>query len=104
MPPIHKPLKNDGPICRVCGCSQHNACLIEHGPMESRTTCSWAETRGADKGPLCTACAGTVDDALEVIGRVNRLLKQKNPMHARSVGAAFIGRCEKRKKEVDAAG
>jgi len=29
MPPINPPLKNDGPACRVCGCTEHNACLTD---------------------------------------------------------------------------
>lgn len=34
-----------GPVCRSCGCSEHDACLTEAAP------CAWAEPG------LCTACA-----------------------------------------------
>lgn len=64
MPPVNPPLKNDGPACRVCGCTEHNACrhvIVWEGPL----TCSWVETTGADSGALCSACAGTDNDLAE---------------------------------------
>lgn len=42
-PPVPSRL---GPVCRVCGCSEHDACFGPDGP------CAWAED------DLCTACAG----------------------------------------------
>lgn len=105
MPPFHPPLKNDGPACRVCGCTEHNACLIDDaGCFDLGMTCSWARTTGTDSGPLCSACAGTVDDALNVIRRTNRLLDAGNIPAARQIARAFILRAEARKKALASPG
>ncbi len=37
---------HDGPSCRVCGCTEDNACVVDGKP------CWWAEP------DLCSACAG----------------------------------------------
>lgn len=109
MPPIHKPLKNDGPACRVCGCTEHNACLVDdHGHVDMGLTCSWVKTSGADAGPLCSACAGTADDLVEAIKR-GRKAFMSNPLvggglqDERAIVNAALSRYRKRKKEVDAA-
>lgn len=38
------------PTCRVCGCTEFNACMTILGP------CGWAEKPGKDNLGLCTAC------------------------------------------------
>ncbi len=52
------------PACRVCGCTEFNACA---------DGCSWVKV---EKGspPLCSACDGTAADMAEVLKRVDRLL------------------------------
>lgn len=96
MPPLHPPLKNDGPACRVCGCTEHNACLIDDaGCVDLGMTCSWVETRGADSGPLCSACAGTTADLAEVI---QRALKTGFAGSKTAVLQAGLRRYEERKK------
>src|SRR5205085_12162975 len=52
------------PACRVCGCTEHNAC--DDG-------CSWVRV-GKGEAPLCSACDGTPGDMAEVLKRVDRLL------------------------------
>ena len=75
MPPLHKLLKNDGPACRVCGCTWHNACptieivTIAGGVAEVSGACSWVRVDD-EPGNLCSACAGTDADLAEVIGRM----------------------------------
>jgi len=110
MPPIHKPLKNDGPACRVCGCTDHNACIMP--PLNAQqimVACSLVKTSGADAGPLCSACAGTADDLVEAIKR-GRKAFMSNPLvggglqDERAIVNAALSRYRKRKKEVDAAG
>ena len=78
MPPINPPLKNDGPACRVCGCTEHNACLLDDaGHVDLAMTCSWVRTTGHDAGPLCTACAGTADDLAEAMTRARKEFRAK---------------------------
>lgn len=94
MPPFDPPLRNDGPACRVCKCTEHNACVIDDRlPRVKRprswqpgmVTCSWVPTEGATE-PLCSACSGTEADAIEVLNRLQRRLK----LHG-GAGAAFDG-------------
>lgn len=67
MPPLGPLLKNDGPACRVCGCTEHNACP---------PGCSWVETSGNDVPRwLCSACSGTAADMAEVVERTLKILK-----------------------------
>lgn len=82
MPPLGKPLTNDGPACRVCGCTEHNACamlaIIQVGKRKARETtigCSWVKTE-ASTPPLCSACSGTPQDLAEAMVRGRRMLKQ----------------------------
>lgn len=99
MPPIGPLLKNDGPACRVCSCTEHNACVLQ-GDASAATakgaripatrmprllTCSWVITEGATE-PLCSACSGTELDAIEVLNRLQRFLKQHG-----EEGVAFAG-------------
>lgn len=106
MPPFRPPLKNDGPACRVCGCTEHNAC-IEEGAGFDDSTCSWVKTASVDPKPLCSACSGTAPDLAEAMGRVQKLLDKK-PADRRAMNDAWfinrhaLARYRKRKKEVDA--
>jgi hypothetical protein len=62
--PINKPLRDDGPHCRVCGCTQHRAC--EGG-------CAWVrEPSWVYKlmPPICTACSGTAEDLAYTMKRI----------------------------------
>lgn len=113
MPPVHKPLKNDGPACRVCGCTEHNACVIETAadvlPLTERIakavrmpatrmprilTCSWVETSGNDRPRwLCSACSGTDADLAETLNRIQNL-----PMTVRSIALAAIRRYKVRQE------
>lgn len=110
MPPIHKPLKNDGPACRVCGCTEHNACLVDdHGHVDMGLTCSWVKTSGADAGPLCSACAGTAEDLARSLQRVQMTLNgpgigRLKVDRAFAIAKAARIRYANRKKGVDAAG
>ncbi len=67
MPPLGPPRADDGPACRVCQCTQNNAC-IDDGTAPPRTPrlgqvgCAWAIVNDG-LGPLCTACSGTDADA-----------------------------------------
>jgi hypothetical protein len=110
MPPVHPPRKDDGHPCRVCGCTEHNACpdarIIPLTPEQKRHrsspmafACSWVETSGADEPRwLCSACFGTIEDALEVIGRIDNLIGRGDLPRARSVALAFIVRAKKRQR------
>jgi hypothetical protein len=66
MPPVHPPLKNDGPACRVCGCTEHNACpdVTKIGGRIVGIGCHWVELASADARPLCSACAAPIKRAL----------------------------------------
>lgn len=96
MPPLNPPLKNDGPACRVCGCTEHNACLVPIGLVHD-AGCSWVKTE-ARSAPLCSACSGTLDDAVEVVRRVARLMGDGYVMRARAAAKAFIERHEAKKR------
>jgi hypothetical protein len=52
------------PACRVCGCTELNAC--EDG-------CSWVAVEKRSD-PLCSACAGTVNDLTEAMKRATSAL------------------------------
>lgn len=86
-------LKNDGPACRVCGCTEHNACVTQIMPTPTQkrqrwapqlVACSWVKVEGATP-PLCSACAGTVGDLAEAMVRGRRMLKQHG-----EAGMAFV--------------
>ena len=109
MPPLYPLLKNDGPACRVCGCSEHNACMmfLPLTPKQKRERyaphpigCSWVRTEACTP-PLCSACAGTETDMVEAIGRGCRLLEQSSNagIHlAIVIGKAALARRKKRQK------
>lgn len=90
MPPTGPLLKDDGPACRVCGCTEHNACPVdtEHpdkphfpgGPFG----CSWIAVPDSPRY-LCSACAGTLQDASEVIARVLPLRRKHTALQALGV-------------------
>lgn len=77
MPPLVSPRADDGPACRVCGCTRHNACpvgyeIVAEGDniRERGVGCSWVETSGRDTPRwLCSACSGTGEDLAEVLKR-----------------------------------
>jgi hypothetical protein len=52
--------KSSEPACRVCGCTEHNAC--DEG-------CSWVRTEPGSP-PLCSACSGKPLDVAETCRRV----------------------------------
>lgn len=109
MPPVHPPLKNDGPACRVCGCTEHNACLIDRRQPQIKrprswqpgtVTCSWVRTE-ANTPPLCSACSGTDADMAEAIARGVRLLEMCSDRGidmAVTIGKAALARRKKLQK------
>ncbi|MCC8963721.1 hypothetical protein H8A95_15735 [Bradyrhizobium sp. Pear76] len=58
--------KSSKPACRVCGCTEHNAC--EEG-------CFWVRVEAHSK-PLCSACSGTPRDVVEVCRRVRSVFRK----------------------------
>lgn len=48
-------------FCRVCGCTEDNACTVSTGPGGAPCGCSWVAEDQLGKlarvGPICTACA-----------------------------------------------
>lgn len=122
MPPGGPLRTDDGPPCRVCGCTEHNACVIRSDEtftegiakavcmpsvrMPRILTCSWVETNGADDPRwLCSACAGTEADLINVIERVDKILDRPAAglalvaaLTARAVVLAARNRIERRKR------
>lgn len=111
MPPVGKPLKNDGPACRVCGCTEHNACVIHSDAtfterlakavrmpavrMPRLLTCSWVKVEGATQ-PLCSACSGTEADIVEVTERCTRMIRQHGGQCLEFVGKALAAALARR--------
>lgn len=88
MPPIDSKRTNDGPACRVCGCTQHNACP---------PTCSWVPTGELDEPrSLCSACAGMPADMLNTIGRIRDLLAHQHGKKANDRVLAITNSAELR--------
>lgn len=88
-------LKNDGPRCRVCGCTEHNACVmlavVLEGKKKNRArevtmSCSWVKVEGSTD-PLCSACSGTAEDLLEAMTRSRRMLRLHG---AHGIGFAIV--------------
>lgn len=115
MPPIGKQLKNDGPVCRVCGCSEHNACTeigdcarqryrtgrIETVHYRGPVGCHWVKVEGSTP-PLCSACSGTEADMAEAIARGCRMLQQHTTAGidmAVTIGKAALTRRKRRQAE-----
>lgn len=108
MPPLHPLLKNDGPTCRVCGCTENNACvempssyrnIIDPG-SSALFSCSWVKVEGATP-PLCSACSGTEADMAEAIARGCRMLEQHSTAGidmAVVIGKAALARRKRRGK------
>lgn len=108
MSPVHPPVKNDGPACRVCGCTENNACVdhVEYdrpgfGRKGRAIMCRWVKVE-ARSLPLCSACSGTLGDAVEVVRRVEALIliSKGATRMAKSAAGAFIERHEAFKKQV----
>lgn len=57
------------PSCRVCGCSDDNAC--DGG-------CWWVRVE-VDSPPLCSLCAGTAQDLREALARIARFYCARPP-------------------------
>jgi len=73
--PLNRPMTGDGMWCRVCGCTQQNACP---------EGCGWVQEPSYTfevMGPLCTACAGTPNDLAFIARLVAKLLEAK-PLRA----------------------
>lgn len=116
MGPVGPLRTDDGPCCRVCGCTQHNACVIASDEtfveglakavrmpavrMPRLLTCAWAETSGNDNPRwLCTACAGTEADMVDSIKRGVAELKKHTKLSidvAVAIGTAAVIRRDKR--------
>lgn len=80
--------KSSESACRVCGCTNHNAC--ENG-------CSWVVVEKSSP-PLCSACSGTVGDLAEAIRRSTRTLNAGG-LRANVIDAAYaIGRAALRRR------
>src|SRR5947199_8730109 len=59
------------PACRVCGCSEHNACDDGLGGA-----CHWIRVP-AGEAPLCSACAGQAGDLVGVLIDIKAALPKK---------------------------
>lgn len=73
------------PRCRVCGCTDDRAC--DGG-------CAWIRVE-AGSPPLCSACAGTADDAREAFRRILRLMPTR--IEIARIARAALRRCNARK-------
>lgn len=104
-------LKNDGPACRVCGCTEHNACamlaIVLTGTKrdiarETTIGCSWVKVEPGSK-QLCSACMGTAADMAEAFRRQLRIINGEGPPRRRldkafAIGQAALLRYRKVKK------
>lgn len=99
MAPLHPPRKDDGAACRVCGCTQHNACLMSVAFPPS-LTCSWAETSGNDVPRwLCSECSGTAADMAETIRRIDKTLSLPSIDRAKLAIGGMAKAAEKRYRD-----
>lgn len=97
-------LKNDGPACRVCGCTENNACAVHNYDLSPQSrwavvACSWVKVEGATP-PLCSACSGTEADMAEAITRGCRMLEQSGGLGvgmAVKIGKAALARRKRRR-------
>ena len=110
MPPMGPLRKDDGPVCRVCGCSENNACM-EFLPLTVKQKqgryaphpigCHWVKVEGATP-PLCSACSGTEADMAEAITRGCRMLTLHSTAGinmAVTIGKAALVRRKRRQQE-----
>lgn len=105
-------LKNDGPACRVCGCTEHNACTelgdcayeqsrgcrIEVVRLSGPVGCHWVKVEGSTP-PLCSACSGTEADMAEAIARGCRMLTLHSTSGIKmavAIGKAALARRKRR--------
>lgn len=84
MPPL-------GSKCRVCGCTEDNACGLG---------CYWVEVEKGSR-PLCSACAGTPRDLIEAMRRIYALMigQMPSPVGARRTLQAAIKRFNERQQQ-----
>ena len=76
--------KTSEPACRVCGCTEFNACA---------DGCCWVPVEKCSP-PLCSSCSGTVGDLAESMKRVARLLNSEG-IRERIIEVSFgIGRAD----------
>lgn len=102
--PLWPLLEDDGPACRVCSCTEHNACVeIGNVPLTVRiakavrmpvpltgVACSWVKTDVRDvPRPLCSACSGTEADMVNSIERGVAILRGLTGPHI--ANAVLIG-------------
>lgn len=88
--------KSTEPACRVCSCTEHNAC--DEG-------CAWVKVESGSP-PLCSACSGTAADLSETLKRADTLLGKfpftVDPRHTvaalRSMARAAMRRSSARMK------
>lgn len=83
--------KSVEPACRVCGCTEHNAC--DEG-------CAWVRVEVGSL-PLCSACSGTAADMVEAIKRGCDWLRQSGELAistAIRIGTAARSRRKAREK------
>lgn len=80
--------KSSDPACRVCGCTEHNAC--DEG-------CSWARVAKGE-APLCSACSGGAGDMTEAVKRGVKLLDGPGLPRRKIDYAVAIGRAAVRRR------
>lgn len=83
----YRTLPSAEPACRVCGCTEHNAC--DEG-------CSWVRVE-KNSPPLCSACSGTAADMAEAIKRGMSVLIVTSVQAAEQ--AVTIGRAALRRRK-----
>ncbi|MGE0751822.1 MAG: hypothetical protein AB7F39_06825 [Variibacter sp.] len=77
--PLNKPLSGDGMCCRICGCTEHRACIVREESGRAIGACSWVKEPPYTfelMGPLCSECAGTALDLAYFSRRLAKLLKR----------------------------
>lgn len=82
----------DEPACRVCGCTEHNACA---------DGCAWVKVEN-DSPPLCSACSGTTADMVEAVKRGTKMLSTSGMPRRMIDHAVIIGRAALRRRNARA--
>jgi hypothetical protein len=82
--------KSPGPACRVCGCTEWQACS---------EGCWWVKVEPEAK-PLCSACSGTADDMADAVKRSVKLLDGPGQPRRKIDLAVAIGRAAIRRRNV----
>jgi hypothetical protein len=107
MPPFGPLRKDDGPACRVCGCTENNACVAEvhyAGRPPIRVACCWEKIDDFPRTRLCSACSGTAADMMWTINRGMRLLRYpsvKAAERAVAIGLAAKARYTARHNQME---